>query len=180
MRAPCWSACPLSPRFLTAQALNDIFEKLLVRDIDERYLLRLGHGEELLETEKDFSRAGRVNYMLSRRLELLARVERLATTLEVPPDSGSTCETAAYFFHANILARWEAFQSAASKRQAEGAAPIALLFPFADFFSDAAQPLFAGQSYARDLAVAEECFRHLKAIFEEVEECRAFELLRSS
>ena len=40
------------------QALNDVFEKLLLRDVDERYLLRLGHGEELLETEKDFSRAG--------------------------------------------------------------------------------------------------------------------------
>ena len=25
-------------------------------DIDERHLLRLGHGEEMLETEKDFSR----------------------------------------------------------------------------------------------------------------------------
>jgi intron-binding protein aquarius len=25
-------------------------------DIDERHLLRLGHGEEALETEKDFSR----------------------------------------------------------------------------------------------------------------------------
>eukprot|EP00966_Prymnesium_polylepis_P184909 4285515-Prymnesium_polylepis.1 len=41
------------------QALNDVFEKLLLRDIDERYMLRLGHGEELLETEKDFSRQGR-------------------------------------------------------------------------------------------------------------------------
>jgi len=25
-------------------------------DIDERHLLRLGHGEESLETEKDYSR----------------------------------------------------------------------------------------------------------------------------
>ena len=25
-------------------------------DIEERHLLRLGHGEEALETEKDFSR----------------------------------------------------------------------------------------------------------------------------
>lgn len=28
-------------------------------DIDERHLLRLGHGEEELETEKDFSRLER-------------------------------------------------------------------------------------------------------------------------
>lgn len=39
-----------------------------------RYLLRLGMGEAELETELDFSRTGRVNAMLARRLELLAEV----------------------------------------------------------------------------------------------------------
>ena len=43
-------------------------------DIDERHLLRLGHGEEMLETEKDFSRYGRVNYVLQQRLALLKEV----------------------------------------------------------------------------------------------------------
>lgn len=38
------------------QALNQLFEKIVELDIDERHLLRLGHGEEALETEKDFSR----------------------------------------------------------------------------------------------------------------------------
>lgn len=38
------------------QALNQLFEKIVALDIDERHLLRLGHGEEALETEKDFSR----------------------------------------------------------------------------------------------------------------------------
>jgi len=38
------------------QALNQLFEKIMALDIDERHLLRLGHGEESLETEKDFSR----------------------------------------------------------------------------------------------------------------------------
>ncbi len=33
-----------------------MFEKIMALDIDERHLLRLGHGEEMLETEKDFSR----------------------------------------------------------------------------------------------------------------------------
>ncbi len=46
-------------------------------DIDERHLLRLGHGEEELDTDKDFSRYGRVNFILSLRLELLKEVERL-------------------------------------------------------------------------------------------------------
>lgn len=42
--------------FLHRQALNQLFEKIMALDIDERHLLRLGHGEEELETEKDFSR----------------------------------------------------------------------------------------------------------------------------
>ena len=46
-------------------------------DIDERHLVRLGHGEEELATEKDFSRFGRVNFILALRIELLNEVERL-------------------------------------------------------------------------------------------------------
>lgn len=42
--------------FILYQALNQLFEKIMALDIDERHLLRLGHGEEELETEKDFSR----------------------------------------------------------------------------------------------------------------------------
>ena len=52
-------------------------------DIDERHLLRLGHGEEMLETEKDFSRYGRVNYVLQQRLALLKEVNRLQKSLGV-------------------------------------------------------------------------------------------------
>ena len=29
------------------QALNQLFEKIMALDIDERHLLRLGHGEEV-------------------------------------------------------------------------------------------------------------------------------------
>ena len=161
-------------------ALNDVFDKLLLRDVDERYMLRLGHGEELLATEKDFSKLGRVNHMLKRRLELLVRVERLGRTLDITADVGYTCETAEYFFHSEILPRWEAFVSDAEKRKAEGAAPIALLFPFTDFFADAPQPLFGGASFDADMASASGCFHHLERLFTELDECRAFEILRSS
>ena len=44
------------------KALNQLFEKIMALDIDERHLLRLGHGEEALETEKDFSRSVYVLY----------------------------------------------------------------------------------------------------------------------
>lgn len=56
------------------QALNDLFAKMVARDIPARYLLRLGMGERDLDVDDDFSRAGRVNNMLARRLSLLAEV----------------------------------------------------------------------------------------------------------
>ena len=52
-------------------------------DIDERHLLRLGHGEEMLETEKDFSRYGRVNYVLQQRLALLKEVHSLSSNVRL-------------------------------------------------------------------------------------------------
>lgn len=59
---------------LWLQALNDLFEKIMQRDVPARYLLRLGMGEQELRTEQDFSRVGRVNAMLERRIQLLAEV----------------------------------------------------------------------------------------------------------
>ncbi|CAK8999737.1 unnamed protein product [Durusdinium trenchii] len=57
---------------------------------------------------------------------------------------------------------------------------ISLLFPFSKFFADAPQPLFPGDSYESDLEIAEGCFRYFENMFSEIEECRAFELLRNS
>lgn len=40
------------------QALNDVFQKTIERDVPARYLLRLGMGQEDLDTDVDFSRTG--------------------------------------------------------------------------------------------------------------------------
>lgn len=40
--------------------------------------LPAGMGEQELDTEQDFSRVGRVNAMLARRLQLLAQVDKMA------------------------------------------------------------------------------------------------------
>lgn len=80
-------------------ALNDIFKKLLTKSIDPSHMLRLGSGEislrdELVDSnnldsseeieinyEKMFSKTGRINYLLSRRLILLSQIQLLAETL---------------------------------------------------------------------------------------------------
>lgn len=52
-------------------------------------------------------------------------------------------------------------------------------FPFKEYFADAGE-LFGGESFEADMEKARGCFRHLKTIFQELEECRAFELLKVS
>ncbi|XP_076383980.1 RNA helicase aquarius [Megalopta genalis] len=166
------------------QALNQLFEKIMALDIDERHLLRLGHGEEALETEKDFSRYGRVNYVLAKRLDLLMEVQRLQESLNVKGDVAYTCETAGHFFMYQILARWERFESRIKQRQGTGnSSPPAFIvdeeFPFHKFFDNAPQPLFKRNTFEEDIETACSCFRYIERIFAQLEEFRAFELLRS-
>lgn len=166
------------------QALNQLFEKIMALDIDERHLLRLGHGEEALETEKDFSRYGRVNYVLSKRLDLLNQVQKLQESINVHGDNAYTCETAGYFYLYNVMARWEHFltiATEASVKDDESAWKTVFeeQFPFVKFFADAPQPLFKGNTFKEYLSIAESCFRYITRIFTELEEFRAFELLRS-
>jgi len=48
------------------QALNQLFEKIVALDIADRHLLRLGRGEEALNTDVSFGKSGRVEYLLVR------------------------------------------------------------------------------------------------------------------
>lgn len=155
-------------------ALNDIFEKIMSKDIDPRHLLRLGSGEsDLRESllsrgnkasalEMTFSKQGRVNWSLARRLQLLGQVTRLASSLQLPGDVGHSCETAAYFFTAQIKPRIEAFQSS------NGAEP----FPFQNFFADV-------PDLSKDPKALQGCIQYVMNIFTELEDYRAFELLRT-
>lgn len=163
------------------QALNQLFEKIMALDIDERHLLRLGHGEEALETEKDFSRYGRVNYVLAKRIDLLDQVQKLQESLGVTGDVSYTCETAGYFYLYQVISRWEKFVSEIENHNGENYTPTVFSeqFPFTRFFNDAPQPLFPGQNYKDDLNVAKGCFEYISKIFTQLEEFRAFELLRS-
>jgi len=184
------------------QALNDLFAKLLQRDVDPRHMIRLGAGERQLREDlgEDFSKRGRVDYALMRRLELLGEVGRLARSLTNPAvsemewaadDDAATCEAAEHFRLYHVQARIERFEQemtalAAAGVGAGGAEAVAGAFPFMHFFSTATypRPLFEGATAAADpraaaLELARGCFRHLHRVFEELTDCRAFELLRS-
>ncbi|XP_073950458.1 RNA helicase aquarius-like [Choristoneura fumiferana] len=162
------------------QALNQLFEKVAELDVDERHLLRLGHGEEALQTDKDFSRYGRVNYVLAKRLELLEVVGRLQQTLDSGgDDAGATCELAHHFHVYHVRPRWQAFTDACQRDKTKSVETVSKEFPFHEFFDDAPKPLFPGKSFEEDLDIALSCYRYINHIFEELEEFRAFELLRS-
>ncbi|KAG5008532.1 hypothetical protein JHK85_027074 [Glycine max] len=169
----------------TSGATNDInvvdanYQKEALRDVPARYLLRLGQGEQELATDLDFSRQGRVNAMLVRRLELLSEVERLARSLQLPEDVGYTCETAGYFWLLHVYSRWEQFLAACAENK-EKSTFVRDRFPFKEFFYDTPHPVFTGESFEKDMQAATGCFRHLKNMFQELEECRAFELLKST
>lgn len=157
-------------------ALNDLFQKLMKRDVPARYLLRLGQGETDLETDLDFSRIGRVNALLNRRLDLLAEIERLALCLGVSADVAYTCETASHFWLLHVLSRWESFEVDVSNTSDPRF--VSARFPFTAFFSDAPQPLFEGKSLEIDMIKAKRCMRYIRNMFDELKECRAFELLK--
>ena len=161
------------------QALNQLFEKIMALDVDERHLLRMGHGEEDLETDKDFSRYGRVNYILKKRLELLEQVERLQKSLNVPGDLSYTCETAAHFYLFNVLSRWEEYLGKL-KQSNNDLNNLINHFPFKAFFADLNRDLFDGQqSFEHNLDIAQGCFRYIQQIFTQLEEFRSFELMRN-
>ncbi|WKY11101.1 hypothetical protein Q1695_003001 [Nippostrongylus brasiliensis] len=156
------------------QALNQLFEKIIALDVDERHLLRMGHGEEGLETEKDFSRYGRVNHVLKERIRLLSEVERLQHAMNVIGDVSYTCENAGHFFRFTVCRAWDEFLE---KSSVEKDGLVAEIFPFTGYFADI-NPLFSGNHKA-DMEVAQSCWRHINHIFEQLEEFRAFELLRN-
>lgn len=164
------------------QALNQLFEKIVDLDINPKHLLRLGHGEEDLEIQGsggDWGKMGRVNSFLERRIKLLQDVDRLAAILDVSGAHGNSCETAGYFYKCHVQPRCAAVLS--SLESCKSAKEVIDGFPFLDFFTDTPEPLFKGcKTYATAAEIARDCVAYLESVFSELEELRAFELLRNA
>ncbi|CAD5223774.1 unnamed protein product [Bursaphelenchus okinawaensis] len=161
------------------QALNQLFEKIMALDIDERHLLRLGHGEEELETTKDFSRNGRVNYVLNERVKLLKQVARLRLSLNEQGEVESSCENAGYFFRYTVTRTWENFLEEIEAVKEKEKDFVKNKFPFTKYFVEGEQELFKAESFDEDLEKANACWEFIRRIFMKLDEFRAFELLRN-
>ncbi|TKX26436.1 pre-mRNA-splicing factor-like protein 1 [Elsinoe australis] len=160
------------------QALNQLFQKITALDIDERHLLRLGHGEEELETEADYSKGGRIESLMERSGQYLAEVHRLAASIGAPGAHGQSCETAEYFDQVYVKPAWTKFWDFAKSTTDTSA--IVAAFPFHVFFANAPQPLFSpSASLEQVLDTASGCHAHLTKIFTTLSSTRPFELLRA-
>ncbi|KAH7139257.1 hypothetical protein B0J11DRAFT_452098 [Dendryphion nanum] len=161
------------------QALNQLFQKIVALDIDERHLLRLGHGEEDLETEASYSKHGRVESFLERGALYLAEVDRLAKTLDAPGSHAQSCETADYFNLVYVKPRWAGYWDNVQSPEST-IEQIVGDFPFKAYFSNAPQPLFPlAASREEILDIVRGCYRHVEKIFAELEDIRPFEILRN-
>ncbi|KAJ2383351.1 hypothetical protein GGI05_005346, partial [Coemansia sp. RSA 2603] len=168
------------------QALNQLFAKIVAAgNIHPRHLLRLGHGEEDLDAAPDsarYSKAGRVESFLERRVELLQRVQLLAESLRVTGDFGYTCDSAQVLFVAHVRVRWDAYRRRHLTADAKpSAADLAAAFPFTAFFDSLlGRPLFAADSQPTTedvIELATGCFAYLDDMFVELRELQPFELL---
>ena len=160
------------------QALNQLFSKIITLDIDDRHLLRLGHGEDELESEASFSKYGRVESFLQNRDRFLQEVSRLASSLNIPGAHGNSAETAGYFHSVYIKPLLATFDQAVNTGEV-CTADVVGAFPFRDFFSNAPRPLFPDDADLENaLEVAHGCFRYLSKMFAELEDAQPFEILR--
>lgn len=98
-------------------AVGDLINKLAsLGRVPMDEVVRLGEGDGSQHTAEDFSRFGRVNWMLRRRLELLEVAKEVALDVGIELYTGLTCETAEILFKSQIAPRWKAWFEEAHKR----------------------------------------------------------------
>jgi intron-binding protein aquarius len=162
------------------QALNQLFQKIIALDIDERHLLRLGHGEEELETDSSFSKYGRVESFLERGSYYLSEVTRLAASINAPGAHGNSCETASYFNSVYIIPIWRKYWDSIQGDDTT-MEEIVEKFPFHTYFSNAPPPLFPHDvSKEQAIDIITGCYKHIEKVFSELADIRPFEILRNS
>ncbi|KAG1463391.1 hypothetical protein G6F46_003377 [Rhizopus delemar] len=160
-----------------SETLDKIFEKVVELGVQSRHLIRIGHGEQELNSEVSFSKYSRIPVTLERRISLLQQVDQLARSLNVPGEHGSTCETAGHFYKVHVLPRWESFLKSAES--IDTVEKLRDAFPFAQFFSHAPKPVFTdSMSLEEALESASGCKRYFDNLFGQLEGIRPFELLR--
>ncbi|KAK6357809.1 hypothetical protein TWF730_007168 [Orbilia blumenaviensis] len=165
----------------SSQSLNQIFQKLAERNIDERHLLRLGHGEDdshQSNSSLTYSKFGRIESHTDLRLKLLEKVDQLSSSIGAPGAHGNSCETASYFYRVYIKPLWEIFCA----KVASSPTPSTVIseFPFSNYFASKQEwSLPTGSSLESTMNAAQFYFEHISKIFVQLDDLMPFELLRN-
>jgi intron-binding protein aquarius len=164
----------------SVNTLDELLAKLATRGINPSHMVRLGRSETGRmgvgvggHVGDDYSRNGRVNWYLHRRLELLQLVQELSVALSAG-DAGSSCETAQYFFLSHIQPLMERYGT----QVARGERPVRdVPFPafFARFF---VFPDIGGDE--QDQEMVAHFFENMRGMFTELQDFRPMELLRGA
>ncbi|KAK6532207.1 hypothetical protein TWF281_006401 [Arthrobotrys megalospora] len=163
------------------QSLNQIFQKLAERNVDERHLLRLGHGEDDSQQSVSglaHSKFGRIESLNDLRFKLLEQVDQLSSSIGAPGAHSNSCETASYFYQVYIKPLWENF----TRNVALSPNPTTVLsgFPFTNYFSTERQKhLPTDASFDLTMKAAESRFEQISKIFLQLDDLMPFELLRN-
>ncbi|KAL7747050.1 hypothetical protein RI367_007546 [Sorochytrium milnesiophthora] len=167
------------------QALNELFDKIARLDVNPLHLLRLGQGEQASGAGgASFSKHGRVQSFKERRQQHLARVALLAQSMSVIGEHARDCETASRFYAYHVCSRWQEFdqqvqQLGNANDQDRLAEYVRSSFPFLAFFGGE-QTLFSMEAGTEQLVeAANAAWRSLQQLFEDIEQLRIFETLRS-
>ena len=157
-------------------------------------------GEKELQTEQDFSKFGRVNHMLERRLLLLTEVKKISDSIDVHIYDEFSCETSEIFFKYHVESRWGEYQKEVLNQSTPASENIGLKFPFLKYLHDCIflsktnhtmqieEPedgdhtarFFNRNDIESDIERAKLYWEVVKNIFLELKECRAFEILRNN
>nr|CAG4716357.1 unnamed protein product [Naegleria fowleri] len=159
--------------------LNSVFENLEKSRVHERHLLRLG-GEK-----NEYSKFGRVNYMLAQRLEALRAFDVLVSSLGMAQFSNTSCETASHFFIGKVFPLWKTFLEKAQFLK-ENSTPNDISFfennfPFMEYFKQVLgnDKIFQSSQYQENMNKAFELFSEISLLFEIICECKVFENVRN-
>ena len=130
--------------------------------------------------------------MLERRIKLLEEVKKLSQALLVGIYHDFTCENAEIFYKYHVQSRWEEFENTILKKNSIAKNEINDKFPFTEYLNTCSlfkkktdmkeekSAYFTTKDVENDAERARFYWQIIRNIFKELEECRAFELLRSS
>jgi len=145
--------------------------------ISQEEIVRLGSGEKHLNLNADFSKNGRINHLLEKRIQYLAEVKKITKDIGLDMDTEFTCETAEVFFISQIQSRWDDFIS--NLKQGKYSANLDKIekhFPFSAYIkrrkSDQSWQMFPDRDIPNIETMANYYYKFLTETFQVLRDCR--------